>query len=352
MPTIIARSGLFLCRIRKQGFKPVAKTFTRKADATAWGRRVESDMLGGRWEDASNAVPTLKVAIAEYRIKVASKQKGGAIYRYWFEELEASDIGSKAVNKLSPFDLSAWRDCQAQRLKPGTVARKMGLLSGVFTWALKERGWIKANPMHSVRKPAVSDSRARTLSDDELSYLHRAATSSRAAWLADVLVVLSRTAMRRGEVWGLQTGDVDYLRSIAHLADTKNGVSRDVPLCPDARAALHRLEAVATKRGSTALVPVADAHAVSTCFRRALTRARRAYLADCATASKSPSPVFLADLRVHDLRHHAVSTWANTGSLSMVELMAISGHKTPRMLTRYAHMNASKLADKMATLSI
>lgn len=351
MSTIIARNGLFLCRVRKHGFKPVAKTFNRKTDATAWGRRVEADMQAGRWEEALRAVPTLKEAITEYRLKVASKQKGGVICRYWFDELEASHIGSQRVNELSPFDLSAWRDEQAGRLKPGTVARKMGLLSGVFTWCLKERGWIKVNPLHAVRKPTVSDSRARTLSGDELDYLQRAAAGSRAAWLADVLVVLCRSAMRRGEVWGLQRGDVDYAQSTAHLADTKNGSSRDVPLCPDARDALHRLEASATTRGSTALVPVADAHAVSTCFRRALARARQAYLSNCTTEGKAPSPDFLDDVRLHDLRHHAVSAWANTGSLSMLELMAVSGHKTPRMLARYAHLNASKLADKMATLN-
>jgi len=31
--------------------------------------------------------------------------------------------------------------------------------------------------------------------------------------------------------------------------------------------------------------------------------------------------------------------------------MAVSGHKTPRMLTRYVSLSASKLAGKLATLS-
>lgn len=350
MPTLIARNGVFLCRVRKQGFSPIAKSFNRKADATAWGRRVEADMQAGRWEDETQGLPTLRAAIAEYRLKVASGLKGAATYGYWLTEIAASSLGSQKVDAVSPSDLSVWRDEQASRLKPGTVARKMGLLSGVFTWALKDRGWISVNPMHAVRKPVVQDGRARTLSGTELAFLQRAASGSRAAWLGDVIVVLCRSAMRRGEVWGLQRADVDYERSTAHLADSKNGSSRDVPLCPDARAALLRLDVAAAARGGSALVPVADAHAVSTCFRRALARARLAYVTSCTREGKTPAPDFLADVRLHDMRHVAISALANTGALSMLEMMAVSGHKTPRMLARYAHISASVLAAKLATL--
>ena len=74
-------------------------------------------------------------------------------------------------------------------LRPGTVVRKMGLVSGLLTWCQKERGWIAANPMRGVSKPRVNDARDRTLSDEERRYLVAAAAAGRGAWLADALTV-------------------------------------------------------------------------------------------------------------------------------------------------------------------
>ena len=352
MAAITERGGRYLVRVRVKGFKPVAKTFIKRGDATAWGRKVESDMEGGRWVETATAVPTMGDALKQYRASVGAGLKGAATYAYWFDEMARAPMAARPINEVTPFDLSAWRDQQqASGLAAGTVVRKLGLLGGFFTWCHKERGWIKTNPLHSVRKPRVSDARDRVLSDDERRCLLGAAGSSRADWLADVLVVLLQSAMRRGELWGLQRGAVDFAQATAHLAETKNGSARDVPLCPDALAALRRLDAAACERGSDALVPVADPHAVSVAFRRTLARAQRQYLSDCAAAGGKPDAGFLADVRLHDLRHDAVTRWAETGALSLPELMAVSGHKTPRMLTRYVSLSASKLAGKLASLS-
>lgn len=48
MASIIERNGRYLVRVRMQGFPTVTKTFNRKADGAAWGRRVETDMEAGR----------------------------------------------------------------------------------------------------------------------------------------------------------------------------------------------------------------------------------------------------------------------------------------------------------------
>jgi integrase len=308
-------------------------------------------MEAGRWVEETTKVPTMAEALTTYSASVVAKLKGAATYAYWLEELGRHALAAKPVNSVTAFDLAQWRDEQAARLEAGTVVRKLGLLSGFLTWCQKERGWIADNPMRSVRKPRVNDARDRVLSDEEQGYVLAAARTSRAKWLADVLVVLLRSAMRRGELWGLKCGDVDFVRAVAHLSDTKNGSARDVPLCPQASAALRRLVEAAQMAGRAELVPVADAHAVSLAFRRTLERARVQYGKDCARENCTPSPGFLADLRLHDLRHCAVTTWASTGALSLVELMAVSGHKSPRMLARYSHLNAAQVAGKLAQVA-
>ena len=351
MACITERNGKFTVRVRRDGFDSVTKTFTRKQDAAAWARKVEVDMESGRWQDVKSSVPTLRDAIPLYRAAVAIKLKGADKYAYWFDELAASRLAERRVSDITPAHLAVWRDSQESAgLKPGTVVRKMGLVSGLLTWCHKERGWLTSNPMRGVSKPRVNDSRDRILSDEELTCLQAAARSSRATWLGDALVVLVRSAMRRGELWGLRVGDIDFSKSTAHLSDTKNGMARDVPLCPMAREALQRLVTSAQARNSACLVPVSDPAAISLAFRRTLARTRCQYKKDCASSGRVIDSAFLANTRLHDMRHVAVSAWANTGALSMVELMAISGHKTPRMLSRYAHTNASTLAKKIGSL--
>lgn len=351
MASISQRGSRYLVRVRRDGFASVAKTFIKRADAVAWGRRVETDMEAGRWIDEARKVPTLKEAIAEYRLKVAVKMKGAADYSYRFDEFEALPWAAKPVNTVTPFDISVWRDDQMPRLAPGTVVRKLALLSGVFTWCVKERGWMTVNPLSLVSKPRVADGRDRTLSVEEVRYLMETASTSKAAWLSSSLTVLMNSAMRRSELFGLKRQDVDASTSTARLHDTKNGSARDVPLCPRSLAALQELAGAAQARGDVALLPLGAVGSLSTRFKVTVGRARQTYIADCLATGRECDGSFLLNVRLHDLRHHAVSAWANTGALSMVELMAISGHKTPRMLTRYAHMNASTLAAKLAALN-
>ena len=352
MSTVVKRGDRFLARVRKQGFKPVSQTFIKKADAQAWGRRVEADMQAGRYVEAAKAVPSLKDAIDEYRRKVAVRLKGARDYAYSFKEIESAALGSMPVDQVKPSDLADWRDSlEGRGLKPATVARRLGLLSGVLTWCHREKGWIADNPMRSVRKPTVRDARTRTLSEEEVKYLNIATAAARAVWLPDTVTLLIRTAMRRSEVVGLRCTDVDMARSVAYLHDSKNGEKREVPLCPEAKAALQRLLDAAAARSSAALLPIEDPEAVSFAFRRAVVRGMARYQEDCVSEGRVCTPGFLEGVRLHDLRHHAVSAWARTGALSLFELMKVSGHKSPRMLARYAHLSSEQVAAKMAALS-
>ena len=90
-----------------------------------------------------------------------------------------------------------------------------------------------------------------------------------------------------------------------------------------------------------------DPHGITLAFARAVQQARKRHQQGAGV----PDENFLRDVRLHDLRHCAVTTWASTGGLSLPELMAISGHKTPRMLTRYCNLDASKIAEKMSSLA-
>lgn len=367
MAVIVERGGRFLVRVRKEGFKAVAKTFPRRSDAAAWGKRVEADMAAGRWKTADESIPTLDDALGQYRAAVVSGMKGAETYAYALDDVAAQAFSLKPVNEVTAADVAGWRDDMAARgLVPGTVVRRLGLLSGFFSWAWKERGWLAGNPMEGVRKPKVNDARDRVLTAEEQRLLLVSASSGRNPWLADALVILLQTAMRRSELWSLTTGMVDHESRVARLSTSKNGEARDVPLSTTALQALRRLsdqaqaagararerqQADAPSPGAERLLPVADAPALSLAFRRAVARARDLYREECKTTGRTPRPDFLANVRLHDLRHTSVTAWASTGSLSVHELQLVSGHKTMAMLGRYVNLKASDLAAKLGTLA-
>lgn len=352
MSTIVERNGRFLVRVRMTGFRPVARTFTLRKDATAYARRVECEMESGRWVEAADLVPSLREAVQDYRKVIGPTLKGRDTYKYRYDEFEALPFALKLIDKVTPADLSVWRDGQSALHKPATVVRKLAMLSAIFSWGIKERGWLKVNPVTLVRKPRVSDGRSRTLSDEEVSYLLGAAFTSKAPWLAPALAVLMHSAMRRGELFGLRRCDVDTVRCIALLQETKAGGGREVPLCPRSLAALAELASAAEERGDQRLLPFDAVGSLSTRIARTIKRARKTYEEDCQALGQVPGADVLRDLRTHDLRHHSVTMWATTGALSLPELMAVSGHRTPRMLTRYTHLSASTLAGKLAGLSV
>jgi integrase len=167
------------------------------------------------------------------------------------------------------------------------------------------------------------------------------------------------TAMRRGEIVSLRWEHVDLKRRVAHLAATKNGDARDVPLSPRAVVVLQDLkdnrdEANDAPKVAPKLDYVGDdtrsvfeirSDAVTRAFERAVARARKLYLEECREAGRRPDGKFLTDLRFHDLRHEATSRLASI--FPMHELTKITGHKDPRMLMRYYHPRAEDLAKRL-----
>ena len=131
------------------------------------------------------------------------------------------------------------------------------------------------------------------------------------------------TGMRRSEILSLNWENISFENKIATLEFTKNGSSRMVPLSSLALAVLinQRQERMPIP------FPIND-----NTFRLAWDRLR--------------NRAGITDLRFHDLRHEAISRFFEKG-LSIAEVAAISGHKDPRMLFRYTHLDAKIIANKL-----
>jgi integrase len=130
--------------------------------------------------------------------------------------------------------------------------------------------------------------------------------------------------MRQGELLGLAWKDVQLSKRICYLRETKNGEARAVPLSSRATAIMQELP-----KDITGSVIPQNNKTLQTVF---------------ATACKRAG---IMDFRWHDLRHEALSRLAERGDLSVLELSAISGHKTLRLVQMYVQMHATTLAQKL-----
>lgn len=355
-------------QVRRRGWPSQTKTFDTKAEAEAWAAMIESEMSRGVWLDRSEAESTtLHALLDRYEAEVMPALKGVVRERSVLHLWRQTPLAKRMVATIRSGDLAQQRDTWlAEGLAPATVLRRLARLSHLFNTARKEWGMESlSNPVELIRKPAPNNARTRRLvaiasaggqsrqTRDELS---RIIEASESRVLPTIVTLAVETAMRRGEIAALRWEHVDMERRVAHLPETKNGNSRDVPLSPvavDALVALLRAKMGSARRRKA---PVASASlrglvfsvhpdGVTQAFERALQRARKTYESECVAQGHEPNSAFLRGLRFHDLRHEATSRLASRFQLH--ELAKITGHRDTRMLLRYYHPDAADLARRL-----
>jgi integrase len=131
------------------------------------------------------------------------------------------------------------------------------------------------------------------------------------------------TAMRRGELLSLRWEHIDLQDRTAFLADTKNGDSRIVPLSSIAVQVLAELP-----RHISGLVIPVKYFTLDAAFKRGARRAN------------------LDQVRFHDLRRTSITRLAEKLP-NVIELAAVSGHKSLMVLKRYYRPSAIDLAKKL-----
>ncbi|MDI6748226.1 MAG: site-specific integrase [Rhodocyclaceae bacterium] len=333
-----------------------SKSFEKKIDADAWARGIESEMDRGIFVSRAEAESTtLKEALERYQREVTPRKRGAEVEGYRIRALLSLPLALRPLAAVRGTDVARFRDDELARgLAPSTIMKSLALLSHLFETARKEWGIEVDNPVKKISKPKVDNARERRLSEDETRYLLAALDDPgdavktldgdrRNTWTPKIARFAIETAMRQGEILALDWKHVDLERQTAHLPETKNGTTRNVPLSTTAVALLKGDGEV--KRLRRGKVFPTTASALKQSFSRAVARGRRLYLADCESAGSEPVDGFLTDLTFHDLRHEATSRLAER--LQLHELMRVTGHKDTRMLARYYHPRAEDLARKL-----
>lgn len=179
-----------------------------------------------------------------------------------------------------------------QHLTPASRNRRCHVLRRVANLAYRW-GWLD-KPLYVAMEPE-NNARHTYLSIKEIKAVLKAIGDPEAKAFA---TVAAYTGMRRGEICGLQEGDIG--REYLTVRHSKTGKPRQVPIVPEIRASLK-------------LVPFG-------------------YHKD--TYSKMAAQ---AGVRLHDLRHSTASLLINSGA-SLELVGQVLGHTSVQTTRRYAHL--------------
>ena len=209
---------------------------------------------------------------------------------------------------------------------PGTAIRTMGLLGGVFSYAV-EAGIIEHNPTHGLRKPKykvrdrrLSEAEYRTLGD----ILRQGYRSNQLRIHADILRLIALTGCRRGEIVNLKWSAVDLEGSCLRLADSKEGAT----VRPVGLPVVEYLEKERAHRTGTYVFPGQDIDNAVGNFPQSWKKLFK------------DTPLW--DVTPHVLRH-SFASMANDLGFTEITIAALIGHAKGSVTSKYVHTLDSTL---------
>lgn len=344
---------LFQCRLRG---KPTPERVTIGEHGDPWTAeqaRAEAERLRGDIkrgvsprervrqiaEEARRAVTIAELCERYIEEGVATKKPStliadrGRIRRHIIPLLgkrKAAEITSADVRRFLA-DVAKGKTAADERTGPrgraivtggkGTATRTVGLLGGIFSFAMQE-GIRPDNPVRGVKRFADRKCE-RYLSAAELGRLSGALKVAEVEGESSTAVAAIRalifTGCRLSEILKLRWAEVDAERACLRLADSKTGPKVVVLGAP----ALELFAGLPRQPGNPYVFPGErkGAHLVGLPKIWGRIRLRSG----------------LGDVRLHDLRHSFASVGAAV-SIGLLIIGKLLGHRDPKTTARYAHL--------------
>ncbi len=214
----------------------------------------------------------------------------------------------------------------------GTATRTVGLLGGIFSYAV-DCGMIETNPVVGIKR--FPDKKGnRYLNQTEFAALGAAIRQARLTGenptALAILELLIFTGARKGEIEALRWSEIDFDTSCLKLGDSKTG-QKTIAINA---AALRLLQA---------LVPAAGLKAISKDdFIFPAYRGEGYYKSTPKIWERVRASAGLRDVRLHDLRHSFASIAVSMGA-SLPMIGALLGHADSATTQRYAHLHDDPL---------
>lgn len=310
--------------MRTQSSTLAATGHRSRPDPVAVGIDVEDAQLRflKRWQSEGSSPKTLTTYGAAIDNLLA----------YLRSEGHPTDIGLITTDQIMDWQIAM----QERGNAPGTISNRHRAVKTFFRWLVDPEGEIPASPMDRLDPPTVVVVPPTVLTDEEIARLRKVVRGRGFAQRRDraIIEVLLSTGVRRAELIGMETDDVDWPRvGSIFIRHAKGGRPRHVYPSDAAGEALLAYRPERKKRRDANLSalwlgvkgPLGD-----TGLRQMLNRRAR--------------EAGLRPLNPHLFRH----TWADRAlrsGISEGDVMTLGGWREREMLSRYG---ASAAADRAA----
>ena len=286
MATFRKRHKRWTAEVRKQGFYK-SKTFDTKLAAQTWAIETEQflssevDLVRGK---------TFANALDRFEREVSKGRKGERWERIRINKHRRDALADRLLEDLTMEDINRW--ITEQITSASTINRDLNLLSSIFSHCIKWK-WIKQNPCKGCQRPRQPAPRERRISEHKINrilaalYFHedRGLTARKQTGYAFLIAL--ETAMRQGEIWGLQWLEPKATGKVFAVRQQSGGVY----------------------------------------FRKAVKIAG------------------INNLTFHDTRHEALTRLAR--KLDVLDLARMVGHRDPRSLMIYYNPTPTEIAERL-----
>lgn len=349
--------------------KPIYLTFDSEEEGDEFARKTEALLARGivpaGFTDSTAKIHTISELVRAYeRESHPSLKDQGAL------SAVVKTHGAAGLTAIT----TAWVDTwiaemkRVETLAPATIRARVGALARCTDWGMRKGHLVM--PDHPLR--TLADGYAQYSKKDaaeagvkredverdrrlESGEFERIVEVIRGGVLArkqrplvlespeahyTLFVLAVETAMRLREMYTLTLDQVDLKRRTVFLDKTKNGDKRQVPLSTVAVSLLEnflRVRAQPEGHPSDILFPWWDGNATPKKLTKLSDYLSKRFIGIFEQAGAE-------GLKFHDLRHEATSRLFERTTLAETQIMKITGHKSHRMMMRYANLRGSDLA--------
>jgi integrase len=352
--------------------KPLYLTFDTEEEGDAYAKRLEVLLDRGivpTEHQVDNAVRTIEELVRIYmrdNPAVSSKDEGNL-------NTIVKTKGKTALQLIDATWVDQWITSMKRedKLAPASIRGKVGALARCCDWGMRKK--LLMMPDHPLRTlpdgyaqytdldtavagaKRVDVERDRRLEHGEhekiLAVIEQGVLPRKQRpWMLEfkpaircLYMLALESAMRLREMYTLSLDQLDVQRRTIFLERTKNGDKRQVPLSSVALASLKEylvVREIPADHQQDLVFPWWSGELTDKELERCSDMLSGLYSNIFETAG-------CEGLRFHDLRHEATSRLFEKTTLSETEIMKITGHKTQRMMMRYANLRGSNLADKL-----
>ena len=341
----------YLVRVRAADGTERTKQSARRRDAEQFAHLTEVDRSNG-----SYIAPRLgKVTVQEWfdrwwptvnTLRPSTRARDEAA----FHNHIAPVFGSMPLARVDRTSLREWvaklSDPEGSDLAPATVTKAVQVFNKTMRAAFDDR-LLATNPVERLPLPRIVREEMRFLNADELWML---ADTIDGRYRPFVLLA-GYSDLRFGELLGLRWQRVDLLRRKVVVAETLVDLAGQISFGPPkTQAAVRTVGIPSFVAEAMATIPDGPAGPEQLVFQSPDGHANRPGLFRRRFWTPAVATAGLTPLRIHDLRHTAVSLWIAAGAHPK-QVAVRAGHTSVSVvLDRYGHLYPQQEADRIEAL--